>query len=1852
MTRPSPASPSTIGRHPLVSIGFPVWNGDVLLSRSLESLITQDYPNLEILISDNASTDSTQEICESFARRDPRIRYVRQETNLGMVKNFNYVFFNTSGPLFFWHAHDDLRKPEYTSKCVAALLQNPTAVLCNSAVEFIDEDGRICHDWPDYNFSTIGDSILQRVHRLYDHMHWVDMVGMIRREALNLCLPWKDVWGADVILSAKLSLLGDFCKVEEPLFQSGLRTVKFRNLETTLEQLYDKPFELKQPYTGMAQEWLRTYLGSDLSAEDKRNIFADFVGTLAFMKPRGPNPNWKPILIHENLAFFQESNQPDFFTSLAELLFPIVEQAGIALAPNALSHLSIPENSTGPVGAPLQRTEIQNGLKALDRDDFQTALTQHQLALTLGPANSLTKLLFERAKEGLKKASEVQSASTQPAQSLALAVRWRGPFFNSSDNASEAINFVLPLAKRCRLGIEHQNGISSEAFIQGLPTGDRQTLFRMRDRYETLPNGIVIIQSPANDFLRLSDADFNIGRTLFETDRIAPDWVSACNRMDEVWVPSQFNVESFAASGVERSKLFVVPSAVDSKFFDPARHQPYPLLNPAKFNFLSLFEGSSREGWDVLLTAYLREFSSADDVCLWLRTNPIAQPDGDPTEIIRQRISEFTASLRLGDKALPRIELIFEQIPTSQLPSLYLACDCYVAPSRGEGWGRPQHEAMLMERPVIATNWSANTEFMSEETSYLLDYELVEARGLEPDLWRYKGHKWANPSESHLRSLMRQVLLQPQEAAAKGRAARQQMAARYSQDAVCNIVSQRLLAAQQKVTTAVLPPAPITELHLPPPMSQSTPVVMAVEGSFLDFGSLSNVNRDLVGALRQQQGIRCTPVCLNGTRGQTIHPDFLAFSRNITARSSANTEVTVRHEWPPRWTPPAQGAWVQMQPWEFGSIPRDWVKGAESVDQIWCYTRYVRDLYCNAGIPLSKLRILPLGINPELSTPEAPPFPLPSSKAFRFLFVGGTIQRKGADLLVQAYLKAFRRSDDVCLVIKDFGGGSVYAGQTQTEAIRAAQADPLAPEIIHIDRELSSTQIAGLYTACHCLVHPYRGEGFGLPVLEAMAAALPVIVTGGGATDDFATDEFVHRLPAQRVFLGTEISGLKLDNRGWFLEPPIDSLVLAMKEAITAQILWKERARRGSEHVRTHWTWARTAATAAFLLQETRAAYAKKRAEHEALKQSHAPLFVLPAIAHLGSIQTATALFNSGNNQGAWAATITSIEERPFNPEAWVLLGEIALKVSDFNLARGCARKVLQLTPKWKGAKRFTSSIPNRPGIPSSLLPAAPFRTGQAPRLSVCLIARNEEAFLGRCLESIGGLADQIVVVDTGSTDKTVEIARRHGAEVYFRAWDHDFSAARNEALRHARGEWILILDADEELPKEQHAQLRQHLIEPGVIAWRLPLQDIGCESDGVSQVPRLFCNAPAIFYVSRIHEQVYASLETRREQWGLENKFGSAQLLHYGYQAAVVKSRDKINRNLRLLEVANEEYTNDVNLLMNLGLELWRAGQQNFGIRYYDQAFKILTLRPHQETPPELRQVLVTQYATHLLHLHRFTEVIAVLSHPSLQASDLTASHTFLRGVAHYELKQWAECVTAMRSCLETRSKPTLTPVHPEVRLGGPAHCLANSLNKLGKIDEVQSAYEQAMKDSPKSEGIRLDYAFFLAQQRETIPALTQLNELIGLNPQHAKAWEVGACIALEKPETAEFALDWTQAAVGNLPDSKVIRRQYAEALLLNDRGSETIKIFSETANPHDPADLASFILCRILADEPLHPLAPSIELAVSQQFLKRYRQLVDFGAEKSVVKLNQNLALLDPILPSAAGLLKQALQSTELLA
>ena len=209
----------------------------------------------------------------------------------------------------------------------------------------------------------------------------------------------------------------------------------------------------------------------------------------------------------------------------------------------------------------------------------------------------------------------------------------------------------------------------------------------------------------------------------------------------------------------------------------------------------------------------------------------------------------------------------------------------------------------------------------------------------------------------------------------------------------------------------------------------------------------------------------------------------------------------------------------------------------------------------------------------------------------------------------------------------------------------------------------------------------------------------------------------------------------------------------------------------------------------------------------------------LPEVAFRGYLLAAQKAFQGQNPLEAWRLGCTAIEERPFHPEGWVFLSEVAASTGHRTLARQCAQKATTLAPNWKPARKRLSSIPGGPDKPTIELSDPPLREGLPPRLSVCLIAKNEERFLDGCLESIRGLADQIILVDTGSTDRTVEIARAHGAEVHFRAWDNDFSAARNAALLHARGDWILVLDADEEVSKAHHSNLRALLTQANTIA-------------------------------------------------------------------------------------------------------------------------------------------------------------------------------------------------------------------------------------------------------------------------------------------------------------------------------------------------------------------------------------------------------------------------------------------------
>lgn len=288
---------SSATRLPLVTLGMPVFNGERYLPHALQSLLAQDYPNLDILISDNGSTDRTEALCREFVAADRRVRYVKQVENIGAKRNFEFLVTEAQGDYFAWCAHDDVRKPRFVRACVEALERCPSAVLCNGEVAFLDEQGVIREDWGDLNFGTLGMKISERMLRLVDHTDWVDMMGLIRLDALRQVLPFESVWGQDVVLSMKLLGIGDFLKIPEVLFEYRVRS-KPRSVEETMEAVTGCGMQ-PHPYLDMLESLLRAALDALPSKHQKETFFRDFLRTVVGTERQGPHPSWLEAIAKE-----------------------------------------------------------------------------------------------------------------------------------------------------------------------------------------------------------------------------------------------------------------------------------------------------------------------------------------------------------------------------------------------------------------------------------------------------------------------------------------------------------------------------------------------------------------------------------------------------------------------------------------------------------------------------------------------------------------------------------------------------------------------------------------------------------------------------------------------------------------------------------------------------------------------------------------------------------------------------------------------------------------------------------------------------------------------------------------------------------------------------------------------------------------------------------------------------------------------------------------------------------------------------------------------------------------------------------------------------------------------------------------------------------------------------------------------------------------------------------------------------------------------------------------------------------------------------------------------------------------
>ncbi len=207
-------------------------------------------------------------------------------------------------------------------------------------------------------------------------------------------------------------------------------------------------------------------------------------------------------------------------------------------------------------------------------------------------------------------------------------------------------------------------------------------------------------------------------------------------------------------------------------------------------------------------------------------------------------------------------------------------------------------------------------------------------------------------------------------------------------------------------------------------------------------------------------------------------------------------------------------------------------------------------------------------------------------------------------------------------------------------------------------------------------------------------------------------------------------------------------------------------------------------------------------------------------------------------------------------------------------------------------------------------------------KLSLCMIVKNEEWWLERCLDGVRGVVDEVVIVDTGSTDRTLEIAAAYHPAVLHHAWQDDFALARNAGLERATGDWILVLDADEELEAESKGRIKGTISSASAdglllcVRSLMPPGELQTHED--LMITRLFRNRPEYRYEQRIHEQISPSIERH----GGTVASTDLVIIHHGYAQKSAQGRDlRAERNLRLLEKALAASPNDPYLHYQLGI-------------------------------------------------------------------------------------------------------------------------------------------------------------------------------------------------------------------------------------------------------------------------------------------------------------------------------------------
>lgn len=349
------------------------------------------------------------------------------------------------------------------------------------------------------------------------------------------------------------------------------------------------------------------------------------------------------------------------------------------------------------------------------------------------------------------------------------------------------------------------------------------------------------------------------------------------------------------------------------------------------------------------------------------------------------------------------------------------------------------------------------------------------------------------------------------------------------------------------------------------------------------------------------------------------------------------------------------------------------------------------------------------------------------------------------------------------------------------------------------------------------------------------------------------------------------------------------------------------------------------------------------------------------------------------------------------------------------------------------------------------------------------MIVKNEEENLPRCLSSVQNLVDEMIIVDTGSTDKTVEIAKSFGAKVFYFQWINDFSAARNFGLNYAKGDWLLIMDADDELEKEGVEKIRILAQDKKMEAYIVETISYLGENSGVdysiSSHPRIIRNRKEYRFTGKIHEQILVNILKYANESQIANVDG-LKFYHYGYLKKHIEKQQKRVRNLEILqeqakEIENIESVDYKFLHYNIGTEYLAQGKPLEAWKEYQ--ISIQGLESNYAFYPHLISKMLIAL-TQLGQIDKALEIIQENQKKFPNFLDLYYSE----GTIYHMKKQYTKAIRSFQKCLELRGKLGIL-----ILTGGMenfrAHMALGSIyEEIGDDQKAVDNYNKALEYNP----------------------------------------------------------------------------------------------------------------------------------------------------------------------------------------